>query len=106
MQLVVFDLDYTVRMFYFFEEDMYSELMRSLFQVQYTPNEYAKIWQPEMYQLDGPPKLISVDEFVGKQKRKARTAPRPIPSGSRTIQQNKIYPCQVWRYHLFKNVNI
>lgn len=43
-----------------------------------------------MYQIDGPPKLVSVHEFVGKQKRKARSAPRPIPSGSRTIHENKI----------------
>src|SRR5210317_1262857 len=59
MQLVVFDLDYT-------------------------------IWQPEMYQIDGPPKLISVDEFQGKQKRKSRAPPRSIPFGSTTIHQNKI----------------
>jgi len=43
-----------------------------------------------MYQIDGPPKLISVDDYVGKQKRKNRSAPRPIPIGSTTIQQNKI----------------
>ena len=59
MQLVVFDLDYT-------------------------------IWQPEMFQIDGPPKLMSVDEFQGKQKRKSRTSPRQIPPGSTTIHQNKI----------------
>lgn len=59
MQLVVFDLDYT-------------------------------IWQPEMYQIDGPPKLVSVDEFQGKQKRKSRAPPRSIPLGSTTIHQNKI----------------
>jgi magnesium-dependent phosphatase 1 len=60
MQLVVFDLDYT-------------------------------IWQPEMYQIDGPPKLMSIDEFRGKQKRKSSTANlRPIPPGSNTIYQNKI----------------
>jgi hypothetical protein len=59
MQLVVFDLDYT-------------------------------IWQPEMYQIDGPPKLISVDEFHGKQKRKSRAPPRSLPSGTTTIHQNKI----------------
>ena len=59
MQLVVFDLDYT-------------------------------IWQPEMYQIDGPPKLISVDEFQGKQKRKSRAPPRSMPAGAATIHQNKI----------------
>lgn len=59
MQLVVFDLDYT-------------------------------IWQPEMYQIDGPPKLTSVDEFQGKQKRKSKTPPRSIPSGSTTMYPNKI----------------
>ena len=59
MQLVVFDLDYT-------------------------------IWQPEMYQIDGPPKLISVDEFQGKQKRKSRAPPRSLPFGATTIHQNKI----------------
>ena len=59
MQLVVFDLDYT-------------------------------IWQPEMYQLDGPPKLISLDEFQGKQKRKSNKVPLSIPQGSNTIHQNKI----------------
>lgn len=59
MQLVVFDLDYTIR-------------------------------QPEMYQIDGPPKLVSVDEFQGKQKRKTRAPPRSIPLGSTTIHQNKI----------------
>lgn len=59
MQLVVFDLDYT-------------------------------IWQPEMYQIDGPPKLISVDEFQGKQKRKSRAPPRSVPFGATTIHQNKI----------------
>lgn len=59
MQLVVFDLDYT-------------------------------IWQPEMYQIDGPPKLIGVDEFQGKQKRKSQIPPRYIPLGARTIYENKI----------------
>jgi len=59
MQIVVFDLDYT-------------------------------IWQPEMYQIDGPPKLISFDEFQGKQKRKSRAAPRQIPPGSTTIHKNKV----------------
>ena len=59
MQLVVFDLDYT-------------------------------IWQPEMYQIDGPPKLISVDEFQGKQKRKSQAPPRSVPLGATTIHQNKI----------------
>lgn len=50
----------------------------------------AQIWQPEMYQIDGPPKLVSIDDFVGKQKRKSSSAPRSLPSGSRTIQENKI----------------
>lgn len=60
MQLVVFDLDYT-------------------------------IWQPEMYQIDGPPKLMSIDEFCGKQKRKSSTPNlRSIPPGSNTIHRNKI----------------
>ncbi|KAL7543151.1 hypothetical protein ACHAXR_012452 [Thalassiosira sp. AJA248-18] len=59
MQLVVFDLDYTV-------------------------------WQPEMYQIDGPPKLVSVDEFRGKQRRKNKTPARQIPLGSTTITPNKI----------------
>ena len=59
MQLVVFDLDYT-------------------------------IWQPEMYQIDGPPKLVSGDEFQGKQKRKSRAPPTSIPLGATTIHQNKI----------------
>lgn len=59
MQLVVFDLDFT-------------------------------IWQPEMYQIDGPPKLVSVDEFRGKQKRKSKATLRHIPSGSTTIHHNKI----------------
>lgn len=53
MQLVVFDLDYT-------------------------------IWQPEMYQLDGPPKLSSIDEFQ-QRKKKSCTA-----SLSNTIFPNKI----------------
>lgn len=43
-----------------------------------------------MYQIDGPPKLTSIDDYVGKQKRKSRSAPRPVPPGSRTIQQNKM----------------
>jgi hypothetical protein len=60
MQLVVFDLDYT-------------------------------IWQPEMYQIDGPPKLMSIDEFQGKPKRKSSTPNlRSIPPGSNTIHHNKI----------------
>mmetsp|Transcript_22457 Transcript_22457/g.48682 ORF Transcript_22457/g.48682 Transcript_22457/m.48682 type:complete len:196 (-) Transcript_22457:1313-1900(-) len=59
MQLVVFDLDYT-------------------------------IWQPEMYQIDGPPKLVSLDEFQGKQKRKSKAPLRLIPPGSTTTHQNKI----------------
>ncbi|KAL9182740.1 hypothetical protein ACHAXT_004019 [Thalassiosira profunda] len=59
MQLVVFDLDYT-------------------------------IWQPEMYQIDGPPKLISADDFRGKAKRKSRASPRQLPMGAATIHQNKI----------------
>jgi len=59
MQLVVFDLDYT-------------------------------IWQPEMYQLNGPPKLISLDEFQGKQNRKSKKVSLSIPQGSTTIHQNKI----------------
>lgn len=59
MQLVVFDLDYT-------------------------------IWQPEMYQIDGPPKLVSFDDFIGKQKRKGRAPPRQIPPGSKTTHQNKL----------------
>jgi len=59
MQLVVFDLDYTV-------------------------------WQPEMYQIHGPPKLISVDEFQGKKKRKVRSPPRQVPPGSKTIQKNML----------------
>jgi len=48
------------------------------------------IWQPEMYQIDGPPKLISHDEFVGKQKRKSRGSLREIPRGATTIHQNKL----------------
>ena len=59
MQLVVFDLDYT-------------------------------IWQPEMYQLDGRPRLVSVDDFVGKTKRKGRNPRRRTPDGSKTIVANKI----------------
>ena len=59
MQLVVFDLDYT-------------------------------IWQPEMYQIDGPPRLVSLDEFQGKRKKKDRAPPRMIPPGSSTVHQNKI----------------
>mmetsp|Transcript_10434 Transcript_10434/g.22310 ORF Transcript_10434/g.22310 Transcript_10434/m.22310 type:complete len:196 (+) Transcript_10434:292-879(+) len=59
MQLVVFDLDYT-------------------------------IWSPEMYQIDGPPKLMPIDDFVGKQKRKSRSSPRQIPSGATTIYKNNI----------------
>ena len=43
-----------------------------------------------MYQIDGPPKLVSVDDFVGKQKRKSRSTPLPIPPGSCTIHDNKI----------------
>ena len=43
-----------------------------------------------MYQIDGPPKLTSVDEFQGKQKRKSKTPPRSIPSGSTTMYPNKI----------------
>jgi magnesium-dependent phosphatase 1 len=52
MQLVVFDLDYT-------------------------------IWQPEMYQIDGPPMLMSVDDFQRKRN-------RGHPPGSDTILQHKI----------------
>ncbi len=49
------------------------------------------IWQPEMYQIDGPPKLMSIDEFLGKRKRKFSSPNlRPIPPGSNTIYQNKI----------------
>ena len=43
-----------------------------------------------MYQIDGPPKLTSIDDYVGKQRRKSRGAPRPVPPGSRTIHQDKI----------------
>ena len=56
----------------------------AVFDLDYT------IWQPEMYQLDGPPKLVSVEEFQGKRKRKSKMAPRQVPTGSTTIYKNKI----------------
>ena len=59
MQLVVFDLDYT-------------------------------IWQPEMYQLNGPVGLVKADDWMGKQKRKARTPPRQVPPGAATTQKGMI----------------
>jgi magnesium-dependent phosphatase 1 len=55
MQLVVFDLDYT-------------------------------IWQPEMYQLDGPPKLTSIDEFQQRNKKKSCT------TTTTTLSANTIFP--------------
>eukprot|EP00804_Cyclotella_cryptica_P014028 CCRYP_002514-RA/>CCRYP_002514-RA protein AED:0.07 eAED:-0.00 QI:0/0/0/1/1/1/2/0/204 len=66
MQLVVFDLDFT------------------------TKRERFGLKQIFPDQIDGPPKLVSIDDFVGKQKRKSRDVPRPIPIGSRTIHENKI----------------
>ena len=37
-----------------------------------------------------PNRLVSVDEFRGKQKRKAKNPPRQIPLGSTTVHQNKL----------------
>jgi len=43
-----------------------------------------------VYQLDGRPKLVSIDDFAGKSKRKGRKNPRERPVGSRTIFDDKI----------------
>ena len=59
-------------------------IMLVVFDLDYT------IWQPEMYQIDGPPKLVPVDEFRGKQKRKSNAPPRQIPPGSATVHRSKI----------------
>ena len=51
------------------------------------------IWRPEMYQLQGPPKLVSVNDFEGrKTRRKGRSFVVPSLSlkGSSTIHVNKI----------------
>mmetsp|Transcript_31370 Transcript_31370/g.67744 ORF Transcript_31370/g.67744 Transcript_31370/m.67744 type:complete len:200 (+) Transcript_31370:81-680(+) len=58
--------------------------MLVVFDLDYT------IWQPEMYQIEGPPKLVSIDEFQGKQKRKSKTQPKQLPLGSTTIHAGKI----------------
>ena len=43
-----------------------------------------------MYQLQGPVELVKAEEWMGKQKRKARTPPRQVPPGSATTQKGMI----------------
>ena len=64
MQLVVFDLDYT-------------------------------IWQPEMYQLDGPPKLTSIDEFQKQRKKKSLSSSSTSSSSCATTLSNTIFPDKI-----------
>lgn len=59
-------------------------MLLAVFDLDYT------VWKPEMYQIAGPPRLISTGEYQGKKKRKAKSPPRMLPRGCSTIHENKL----------------
>lgn len=59
-------------------------MLLAVFDLDYT------VWKPEMYQISGPPQLMSVSDYQGKKKRKAKSPPRMLPRGASTIQDGKL----------------
>lgn len=56
----------------------------AVFDLDYT------VWQPEMYQIYGPPSLVNISDLQPKRKRKNRTATQPIKNiGFGSIQKGK-----------------
>jgi magnesium-dependent phosphatase 1 len=63
-------------------------MLLACFDLDYT------IWAPEMYQIQGPPQLVTLEEFQGKKRGRKGNAPplqpSQVPKESTTIDPNKI----------------
>ena len=56
----------------------------AVFDLDYT------VWQPEMYQLHGPPKLVNLVDMQPKRRRKKRPPSPATIAGSRTIKDGTV----------------